>query len=297
MQTVDQILSFMGRHPYLVVLFGLIILVLAFYFSYRWVATHRRRLVAYTVAVQSYPPVAQLITRHERQVRWLLRRLSPGGYLGLHLTLGLLAAGGCLWLFGGLAEDLLSNDPLVRFDEALATYLHNLATPPLTTFFVVITALGSLETIASVGLFVAGFFVWRRWWLPLATWLAAVAGGVALNQLLKGLFARPRPSLAEPLLPESGYSFPSGHAMQSLILYGMLAYFLAVLALRSWRAKTAVVFGLALLVILIGFSRLYLGVHYFSDVVAGFAAGGVWLSAVITGMEVVRRGGHRANQS
>jgi undecaprenyl-diphosphatase len=286
----------MGRHPYLVVLFGLIILVLAFYFSYRWVATHRRLLVAYTVAVQSYPPVAQLITRHERQVRWLLRRLSPGGYLGLHLTLGLLAAGGCLWLFGGLAEDLLSNDPLVRFDEALATYLHNLATPPLTTFFVVITALGSLETIAGVGLFVAGFFVWRRWWLPLVTWLAAVAGGVALNQLLKGLFARPRPSLAEPLLPESGYSFPSGHAMQSLILYELLAYF-AVLALRSWRAKTAVVFGLALLVILIGFSRLYLGVHYFSDVVAGFAAGGVWLSAVITGTEVVRRGEHRANQS
>jgi len=195
-----------------------------------------------------------------------------------------------------LAEDLLSNDPLVRFDEALATYLHNLATPPLTAFFVVITALGSLETIASVGLLVAGFFVWRRWWLPLATWLAAVAGGVALNQLLKGLFARPRPSFAEPLLPESGYSFPSGHAMQSLILYGMLAYF-AVLTLRSWRAKTAVVFGLALLVILIGFSRLYLGVHYFSDVVAGFAAGGVWLSAVITGMEVVRRGEHRPNQS
>lgn len=292
--SIDLIELWAGRASLL--LLGLVFLGFAFYFSYRWVATHRRRLVAYAVSVQSYPPVAQLLRRYDRQVRWLFRRLSPGGYLGLHLTLGLLAAGGCLWLFGGLAEDLLSNDPLVRFDQALATYLHNLASPYLTAFSVVITALGSLETIASVGLLVAGYFVWRRWWLPLAMWLAAVAGGVALNQLLKGLFARPRPSFADPLLPESGYSFPSGHAMQSLVLYGMLAYF-AVLALRSWRAKTAVVLGLTLLVLLIGFSRLYLGVHYFSDVVAGFAAGGVWLSAVITGMEVVRRGEHRANQS
>jgi len=68
----------------------------------------------------------------------------------------------------------------------------------------------------------------------------------------------------------------------------MLAYF-AVLALRSWKARVAVVFGAALLVMLIGFSRMYLGVHYFSDVLAGYAAGGVWLSALITGVETIRR--------
>ena len=76
--------------------------------------------------------------------------------------------------------------------------------------------------------------------------------------------------------------------MVSLVLYGMMAYFV-VLALKSWRARTTVVFGAALLVLLIGFSRMYLGVHYFSDVVAGFAAGGVWLSACITGIETLRR--------
>jgi undecaprenyl-diphosphatase len=68
----------------------------------------------------------------------------------------------------------------------------------------------------------------------------------------------------------------------------MLAFF-CVLALRTWRARTAVVFGAALLVLLIGFSRMYLGVHYFSDVVAGFASGGIWLSALITGSETIRR--------
>ncbi|CAN5714859.1 hypothetical protein BH24ACT21_BH24ACT21_06810 [soil metagenome] len=70
----------------------------------------------------------------------------------------------------------------------------------------------------------------------------------------------------------------------------MMAYFV-VLALKSWRSRTTVVFGAVLLVLLIGFSRMYLGVHYFSDVAAGFAAGGVWLSACITGMETIRRRG------
>jgi membrane-associated phospholipid phosphatase len=79
-------------------------------------------------------------------------------------------------------------------------------------------------------------------------------------------------------------------------VYGMLAYF-AVLTLRSWRARTAAVFSAAVLVILIGFSRMYLGVHYFSDVVAGYAAGGVWLSALITGAETIRRSKSRSNQA
>ncbi len=76
--------------------------------------------------------------------------------------------------------------------------------------------------------------------------------------------------------------------MLSLIAYGMLTYF-GVLALQTWRARTAVVFAAVMLVVLIGISRMYIGVHYFSDVVAGFAAGGVWLSALITGMETIRR--------
>jgi membrane-associated phospholipid phosphatase len=204
-----------------------------------------------------------------------------------------MAAAGCLWLFGGLAEDLLTNDPLVRFDRAVATYLHSLATPPLTTFFLVITAFGSIEAIALLGLLVAADLAWRRRWVSLVTWIVAAGGSAVLSQLLKGLFARPRPFFEHPLLIEKSYSFPSGHAMESLVVYGMLAYFV-VLALESWRARTAVVFGTALLVLLIGLSRMYLGVHYFSDVVAGYAAGGVWLSALITGAETIRRAKHES---
>jgi undecaprenyl-diphosphatase len=208
--------------------------------------------------------------------------------LGLHLTLGLLVAAGGLWLFGELAENLTSNDPLVRFDKTVAATLHGQATPAFTTVFMLITSLGTLEALGTLGLLVAVIYSVRRRWLYVGAWIAALAGGEALDQLLKELFARPRPSFVDPLLFETGYSFPSGHAMMSLVTSGMLAYF-AVLALQSWRARGAVIFGAALLALLIGFSRIYLGVHYFSDVVAGFAAGGIWLSTLITGMEIIRR--------
>jgi undecaprenyl-diphosphatase len=270
------------------VLVAMFAMVVAFYLAYRWAAHNRARLVGWGEAVLAYPPVARLRTRYDAQLRWLLRRLTPGQYLGLHLTVGLLAAAGGLWLFGGLAEDLLTGDPIVRFDRALDDYLHAHATPDLTTFFLIVTALGSIEVIVLLGVVEAAFLAWRRRWLFLGSWLAAVAGSAVLNQLLKGLFARPRPHFDHPLLVETSYSFPSGHAMESFVVYGMLAYF-AVLALRTWESRVGVVLGAALLVVLIGFSRMYLGVHYFSDVIAGYAAGGVWLSALITGVETIRR--------
>ena len=236
--------------------------------------------------------MARLRSRYNRQLLWLRRRVAPGEYLGLHLTLGLLTAAGCLWIFGWLAEYIVSNGPLLRIDQMAATTVHELRTPALTAFFFVVTTLSSTEAIALVSLVGAVVFgTWRRW-LLFWTWIIAAGGSVVLILLLKVLFARPRPYFEQPLLLETYYSFPSGHAMEAVVLYGMLAYF-AVLALRTWRARAAVVFGTSLLVLLIGFSRMYLGVHYFSDVAAGFAAGGVWLSTCIMAMEFVRRGAQR----
>ena len=267
-------------------LLAAIVLVVVGALAWRWVSRNRSRLAGYGNAFLSYPPMARLRERYDRQIRWLLRRLTPGQYLGLHLTAGLLAAVGCAWLFGGLAEDLLTNDPIVRLDRSVAETLHDLATPATTTAFLIITALGSLETVALLGLAVAAYYARKRRWLHAGVWLTALFGGAALNQLLKAFFARPRPVFQDPLILETSYSFPSGHAMESMVMYGMLAY-LAVRALSTWRARTAVVFGAALLVLLIGFSRMYLSVHYLSDVAAGYAAGGAWLSACITGMEIV----------
>jgi len=128
----------------------------------------------------------------------------------------------------------------------------------------------------------------QRNWLTLAAWSVVVLGGEVLNLLLKDLFARPRPSFEHPLVVDTSYSFPSGQAMESVVVYGMLAYFV-VLTSRAWGKRAVAVCGAAMIVLLIGFGRVYLSAHYVSDVVGGFAAGGAWLTAVITAWEAMRR--------
>ena len=178
----------------------------------------------------------------------------------------------------------------MRFDQSTADVLYTYASEAskLTDAFHIVSILGSLEALALVGALVAVALLVQRSWLTLYTWVAAVLGGEALNLLLKDLFARPRPHFGHPLVVETSYSFPSGQAMESLVVYGMLAYF-ALLTLRSKRMRVVSVGGAVVLVTLIGFSRVYLGAHYMTDVVGGFAAGGAWLSAVITAWEVMRR--------
>jgi undecaprenyl-diphosphatase len=130
-----------------------------------------------------------------------------------------------------------------------------------------------MVALALVSVAVAVALLAQRRWSALVAWLVAVLGGEALNLLLKDLFARPRPRFERPLVVETSYSFPSGQAMESLVVYGMLAYF-AVLILSGSGKRVAVAVGAAVLVVLIGFGRVYLGAHYLSDVVGGFAGGG-----------------------
>ena len=206
------------------------------------------------------------------------------------MALGLLITTGCSCLFMALVVGILIGGPLVRFDRSAADTLHTYASgaSDLTNSLHIVGILGSLEALALVSLLVAVVLLVQRCWSSLAAWLVAVLGGEALNLLLKDLFARPRPHFERPLLVETSYSFPSGQAMESLVVYGMLAYF-AVLTFSGRGKRAGSVGGAAVLVILIGFSRVYLGAHYVSDVIGGFVAGGAWLSAVITGWETIRR--------
>ena len=286
LSVVDAVIRYLGWG--LLGAMGLLVLALI---AWRWVARHHEQLIDQCDRLFANPLVSRLRSRYSWQLTWLQARLTPDEYLGLYITCGLAASLACVWLFGSVAEDLLTHDPSVQFDIGFANLLHSWATPLATAVFVVITEFGG-PIVVTLAIGLTLLYVWRRHWLHLGAWLVALAGGEVLNVLLKQLFHRPRPVFADPLyriLVQNDYSFPSGHAMGSLIAYGMLAYF-ALLLVRTWRARSAIVCSTALLVLLIGFSRLYLGVHYFSDVVAGYAAGGVWLSTCITGTELVRRG-------
>ena len=290
-RNLPQLERYMGQASLAGVL--LVALVVGLAFGSRWFATNRARLVERTQLawhrVLTTPGLQQLKARYPRAWTFVAARFARGEYLGLHLTIGFVISLAGLWLFAGITEDVIHHDSLTQFDTALLEWLHRLATPTGYAVFHAITLLGSPVTLTVLALGVGLLLAARRQWILLGGWLAAFAGGGLLDVVLKLVIRRPRPPYAAAFLQHYSWSFPSGHAMGSLIGYGMLAYVLAVLWIHRRSAQISVVLGAALLIVAIGFSRLYLGVHYFSDVVGGYAAGLLWLSACISGLEVARR--------
>ncbi|MFN8372573.1 MAG: phosphatase PAP2 family protein [Anaerolineae bacterium] len=191
--------------------------------------------------------------------------------ISLHVVGGLIVSLICVMVFAKLADSVMEQEPLVTLDRAIADNLHAAATPATTQFFVFLSTLGypGLFVMTMVAVL---YHLWRRERLQAGIWLAAYLGGELLNRLLKGMFARPRPSFVDPLVIEPDFSFPSGHAMQSMIMLGLLAYVLAS-RVQNRRARLGILFVCGVLIALIGLSRIYLGVHYLSDVSAGFTAG------------------------
>lgn len=206
-------------------------------------------------------------------------------YLG-SVSLRLLAGFGlslvCLWLFATIADEIREDEWLVKFDQALADELHASATPERTDIFIFISLFGA-QIMRVIAVALALYYLWRRHWLHLTMWVIALGGGELLNLLLKTFFARARPEFSDPLTTAAYFSFPSGHAMFSMIGYGMLAY-LMMTQVTNLRARIVIGFLAALIIVLVGISRLYLGVHFFSDVVAGFTAGGIWLITCISAL-------------
>jgi undecaprenyl-diphosphatase len=115
-----------------------------------------------------------------------------------------------------------------------------------------------------------------------------IPGGMAMDTLLKIAFHRSRPTFNDSIMIFSGYSFPSGHTMAATLLYGVLAVF-AVIALKSWRWRVGTVISAIIVVLLVGFSRMYLGAHYLSDVLGAAAAGLAWLVLCLTAVDTLRR--------
>ena len=194
------------------------------------------------------------------------------------LALALIAAGLTAIAFANIAEDYVTNDPLARWDVTFARWLAGERSTFGTDFFRVLTFLGSPAVALTIAAVVC-IALYRRGHIVAAALLPVVLGGAELlNLILKLSFHRPRPEVA--FVHIDTYSFPSGHAMISTAAYGAFAY-LAWGPLRTTSRRLIVVAGTVVLVALISFSRLYLGVHYLSDVLAGIAGGGFWLAVSI----------------
>ena len=223
-----------------------------------------------------------------------LRRLyddfyhSYGSYIGLLLGILLSLLLGILLVnaFGELLEELKDKE-LVRFDTSVAGPIHALRSDWLTNIMLVVTWMADRTAFIILGVFLFIFFYlrYRSLIFPLQTGMVLlVAGG--LNRWLKDWINRPRPA-AEHLTEAGNMSFPSGHSMSAIAFYGFLIYLVWRLVDTTWlRWILSLLFGL--LILGVGFSRVYLGVHYPSDVLAGFAAGGACLAVFIGIFTVVR---------
>lgn len=194
---------------------------------------------------------------------------------GLALLAGLATAAGALALFAWLAEEVLEGDTQA-FDEQVRAHLHQHATPALTAAMRVCTEFGATALLLTLCAGIC-FVLWLRQRRRAALLLLVTLGGaLALNETLKLAFHRARPVPFFGLVAPQSYSFPSGHALLSCSFYGALAAILTARLASRWR-RLCVWACAALLVVLVGLSRVYLGVHYPSDVVAGYAAALIWV--------------------
>ncbi|HEY2188454.1 MAG TPA: phosphatase PAP2 family protein [Caldimonas sp.] len=200
--------------------------------------------------------------------------------LGWRLGLGAFVLIAAAWLFGAIAEDVITSDRLTAVDATVAEWLHRHATPTLTRAMLVWTNLHSTIAVGAYTAALALALAVERKWRHVVLVVVAVGGGLAVNALMKLAFHRARPVFDEPLLTLSSYSFPSGHVAGSAIFYGLAVLWLFSRTQRPlWRALALAT--AALVVVVVAFSRMYLGVHYLSDVVAAFAEGVAWLAICV----------------
>ncbi len=206
----------------------------------------------------------------------------------LNLVVGLAIVLAAAAGFAEIAEHLGPDRRMSLADQALAASIHGHVGSHTLRGFALITHLGDVRLLVLLGVAVA-LWLWQRGQRTLALgWLLTLAGNALLNPMLKRIFERVRPVHDHGWVSESGWSFPSGHTSGATVAYGMLAY----LALRTLPAAwhLPAVLGATALAFTVGSSRVFLQVHFASDVVAGFASGTAWLMVCVMSLELSRRG-------
>ena len=192
-------------------------------------------------------------------------------------------------LFLVISWNLGAATPLVLLDAKVAAWLHARATPGLTSVVLAVTHLNSTVAISAFSVAFGVVLARMREWYWMLTLALAVSGGLAHNALLKLAYERKRPHFDEPLVTLATYSFPSGHTAGAVLFYGVLAAFL-VSRLYDRRRRIACVAAAVAAIVLVAFSRIYLGAHYLSDVLAAACSSTAWLVLCLSAVHrLVRR--------
>ncbi len=190
-------------------------------------------------------------------------------------------------LFALLADQVFDKE-LVGTDDNIALWTYSLSNQGLTFFLTVMTDIGSPLGIAVLTAFTFALFIWRKMYVFACLVVLVSAGSAVLDEILKLIFRRTRPELLLGGQHLTSYSFPSGHATGSICFFGFLIWL-------SWKFlnkpifKIVITVVLSLVILLVGFSRIYLGVHYPTDVLGGYLSGGCWLIALISSYNLFYR--------
>jgi membrane-associated phospholipid phosphatase len=229
-----------------------------------------------------------------RLARWTVAHpgwsgLRSSASMVLVLALGGIAAFAAGWAFIEIAEQFrLTTSSLYHADHAVNAWFQNERHPGLTALLGAVTVAGGPLGMALVVMLVAAGLLLRKHPASAVFVMIAAAGGALLNLGLKTIFERVRPPAATAIAVAQGYSFPSGHAMGSFIVFGSIAYVVLRQPFR-WKVKSALLAMLVTAVLLVGLSRVYLGVHWISDIAGGWSAGAVWLVTATVALEVLLR--------
>src|SRR5690348_13494689 len=235
------------------------------------------------------PPLAWARRRFPAQVAWGRRRLDAHSARGFWLTFTVAAGALAAWAFGGLTQDVTGHDDAALADPHVTAWVVAHRTGWLTGILQVLTWLGSLAVIIPAGLATGLYSLTRPGdGRPVALLTAAVAGAAGLWLIIKPLVGRPRPPAAIWIGHYTGAAFPSGHATQSAAFYAMLAIILGTGL--SFRRRAVLWSAAALVVLIVGASRIYLGAHWLTDVLAGYALGAFWVAIVVAVLLITSSG-------
>lgn len=262
----------------------------------QWLTVHRST-IAVTVRRAAYCTVTVRSPRRVRRLAGLVReRVRPGGVFGMRLTAGLLAVTALGVLFGALLEDVAAGEGIAVIDHPVARFVAVHRASGLTAVMKAVSWVGGPLGVAAFALACAGVAsVIRRTWSALIV-VAAGTGGIAVvNAALKALIGRSRPPIAQAVETVAGYAFPSGHAASATATLAVLAY-VSMRRLRSTAARCAVWATSAVGAVLVSMSRLYLGVHWLSDVVGGMLLGALWATVVVTAWSTYHRAEQRGSE-
>jgi undecaprenyl-diphosphatase len=253
-----------------------------------WVASHQD--LAENAARTAGEPPRRLARRHRG--RQESRPGTDGHALALTLLVSLAVIALAAVAFGTLVDNVTDGDGIAVVDHPAAGFAAGHRTPGLTTVMQAVSEAAGPTGMAVCAL-AAGLLigiVWRSW-APAAVLASTAAGAIGLTIVFKAALAQPRPPLAHAVTAADGYGFPSGHAAAAAAVCGAIAW-LCSIRMRSWRARTGIWAVAAMLTALVGISRVYLGVHWATDVIGGWIFGVLWLAVVASAWAAFARHPH-----